>query len=121
MSKFQWFTQKEAMKWENIANSYMFELQNLLMHISYHTSIFIYQEREMDEWVVIQLGKMFDRHSMCYSTPTERKKRKNYRYDKVYDVIRRKRQRKMRGVDRMFKIKGDLCSITCQLEASQQC
>ena len=40
---------------------------------------------------------MFNRHLICYPTSREKvKKRKNNRYDKVYDVIERERQTKMK-------------------------
>lgn len=46
---------------------------------------------------------MFNRHLICYPTSREKvKKRKNNRYDKVYDVIERERQTKMTNVGGMF-------------------
>ena len=46
---------------------------------------------------------MFDRYLMCYLKL--KKSFKKYRYDRVYDMIRRERWGKKKGISGVFKIR----------------
>lgn len=46
------------------------------------------------------LRKMFNNHLMCYTTPRERKK---YRYDKIYDMIKKEIEKNKKMLVRYLK------------------
>ena len=80
----------------------IYSLIKLIIFLDYVFSRLFYKELSFEGK---KTRKMFHRHPKCYKTSSERKKYKHYR---IYDV---EKDKKMKNVDKIFKISDWLCII----------